>query len=356
VYDLAGNMVVGPKTGAGSTKLHYVYDAWNRLVAVKNDNGGSPGSTLATYAYDGLNRRVSKATGGHTDDSYFNEGWQVLETRRDGDPDAREQFVWEETYVDTPAVRFLDANTDGDYADAGDNTLYYLTDPNHNVFAVYNPATHSMPERYTYDPYGAVSITNSGTVVGTSSVGNDVMFAGYRLDAETGMYDVRNRQTLHPTLGAWGQRDFAGYVEGANLYQYVSSRPTSATDPTGLRQWPWGAGELRIDQNCKQSALSDLQYIGEDDGIKSPAPWNDAFPAPTNDRIGGHGMLIEVDGVAIAGRAYKIPDNTYVYIECDCKGNPTDVVVRSYGLWPRPVEWDTSKPKPPNWPPNWPTP
>src|SRR5690349_13897054 len=98
--------------------------------------------------------------GGQGDDSYYIEGWQLLEVRRDGDPDAREQFVWDQGYVDTPVVRFLDANTDGDVTDtlggAGqkDNTLYYLTDANHNVTAVYSADTHAITERYVYDPYG----------------------------------------------------------------------------------------------------------------------------------------------------------------------------------------------------------
>ena len=35
VYDPAGNMISGPKPGANTTRQHYVYDAWNRLVAVR---------------------------------------------------------------------------------------------------------------------------------------------------------------------------------------------------------------------------------------------------------------------------------------------------------------------------------
>ena len=49
-YDANGNMT-GDETGQ-----QFVYDAWNRLVDVK-DSGGA---TLATYGYDGLNRRVRR--------------------------------------------------------------------------------------------------------------------------------------------------------------------------------------------------------------------------------------------------------------------------------------------------------
>jgi RHS repeat-associated protein len=351
-YDAAGNMTSGPKAGDETTRLWYVYDAWNRLVEAKNDSGGgAPGSTLATYAYDGLNRRVSKTTGGHTDDSYFNEKWQIVETRRDGDGDAREQFVWDQNYVDTPTVRFFDANTDGDLADAGDNTLYYLTDLNRNVFAVYNPATHSMPERYTYDPYGAVTITNSGTVVSTSSVGNDVLFAGYHFDSETQNLYARNRYQ-QPTLGRWLSRDASGYTDGLNLYQYVASRPTLGTDPTGLRTFGWG-GTLAIDSNCKESELDDLEYIAEDSGNLSPAPWTTAFPSPGG-RIGGQGLRIDVDAVAIGGKAYKIGDLMALVITCDCKGRVDDIKISGMGLTP--VEWDLVDPPPSRWPKHWPAP
>jgi YD repeat-containing protein len=62
-YDAAGNIVSGPKAGAETTRLHFVYDAWNRLVQVKADSGGQPGAVIATYQYDGgasARRRCSR--------------------------------------------------------------------------------------------------------------------------------------------------------------------------------------------------------------------------------------------------------------------------------------------------------
>jgi YD repeat-containing protein len=158
-YDAAGNMLSGPKATTETTRLWYVYDAWGRLVEVKNDNGsGAPGTTLATYAYDGLNRRVSKATGGNTDDFFYNEGWQLLEVRRNGSSNARVQYTWDASYIDTPIFRVLDANSDGDAVDVGDSTIYYLTDVNHNVTSVYDAGSNRIEERYIYDPYGKVTI------------------------------------------------------------------------------------------------------------------------------------------------------------------------------------------------------
>ena len=62
---------------------------------------------------------------------------------------------------------------------------------------------------------------------------NEVLFAGYRLDPESGLYQVRNRH-YHPTLGRWTQRDLVKYQDSLNLYQYVSSNPVARVDALGL--------------------------------------------------------------------------------------------------------------------------
>ncbi len=68
-YDANGNMTTD------ETGQQYVYDAWNRLVEVKD----SSGDVEATYSYDGLGRRVSETHGDTTTDLYFSAGGQVLE-------------------------------------------------------------------------------------------------------------------------------------------------------------------------------------------------------------------------------------------------------------------------------------
>lgn len=46
------------------TGKRFVYDAWNRLVAVKS----SGGTVLLTYGYDSLNHRVPETVSGTTTD------------------------------------------------------------------------------------------------------------------------------------------------------------------------------------------------------------------------------------------------------------------------------------------------
>jgi len=243
-HDGAGDMTQGPRPGNETTRQHYVWDAWNRLVAVYADDGGSPGDLIVTYAYDGLHRRIRKVVEGDPDvtyDYYYNESWQVVEVRQDSDADPLEQYVWDVRYIDAPVVRFLDGNTDGDLEDEGDSTLYYCNDANMNVTALVN-ASGAMVERYQYDPYGKVTILD-GTTGGqtewatdadqVSDVANDILYCGYRFDSETGLYHVRHRY-YHPTLGRWTARDPGSYGDGVNLYEYVAGSPGVSVDPLGL--------------------------------------------------------------------------------------------------------------------------
>jgi RHS repeat-associated protein len=275
-------VILAPRPGDeadADEALLFVYDGWNRLVKVYKDDGATQGqidesdTLVATYEYDGLGRRIQKTVGETTDDYYYNESWQVLETRRGGDPDPLDQYVWDVRYVDAPVVRFHDGNTDGDYLDAGDNVLYYTTDANWDVMALVDADTGDVVERYMYDAYGKATVLNgangtdpdvNGSTVfewdpdadGLSDVANDILFAGYRFDAETGLYHVRNRQ-YHPTLGRWIERDPAGYVDGLNLSAYVSGNPAGLTDPTGLygETAPESAGNSLIDSTSAEISM-----------------------------------------------------------------------------------------------------
>ena len=46
--------------------------------------------------------------------------------------------------------------------------------------------------------------------------------------------NARNRN-YDPTLGRWINQDPAGYINGANTYQFVESNPVNAVDPWGLQ-------------------------------------------------------------------------------------------------------------------------
>ena len=111
-YDRAGNMISGPQPGDETTRVHYAYDAWNRLVGVYADdpeNPGERGDLIAAYSYDGLNRRIDKTLANNTGtEYYYNQGWQLLESRSlniSGQTVATDQYVWDQSYIDAPVVR-----------------------------------------------------------------------------------------------------------------------------------------------------------------------------------------------------------------------------------------------------------
>jgi uncharacterized delta-60 repeat protein/RHS repeat-associated protein len=120
VYDAAGNMTTMPVPGSETTALNAKYDAWNRMTQA------TIGSVTYTYKYDGLNRLVAKSTadsvGGAvtgTERLYYNENWQLLETRKgtvdqsQQDMDTSEQYVWSPRYIDALILRDRFTDTSG---------------------------------------------------------------------------------------------------------------------------------------------------------------------------------------------------------------------------------------------------
>ena len=236
-YDARGNMTTGPKPGSETVRLHFVFDAWNRLVEVRADDDGDPGDIVATYRYDATGRRIRKLLGTNpaaptlTLDYYHNNAGQIIEVHKDGDDDhPLGQYVWSPRYVHAPILRWRDENTDGENLE----TLYYCNDANMNVMALVD-TSGAVVERYLYDPYGKVTVCEDDWTPregNASAYSNEILFTGHRLDPESGLYITLHRH-YHPTLGRWMQRDPQGYVDGMGLYEYVRSRPVTSIDSMG---------------------------------------------------------------------------------------------------------------------------
>jgi len=142
----------------------------------------------------------------------------------------------------TPSCAIDDdcTETDWDTGDDPDEHLYYCQDANFNTTALLERSDGSVVERYTYDPYGKVTIHNgdwSSTVTWGNSKKNEVLYCGYRYDHEGRLYHVRHR-SYHPTLGRFLQRDPIGYADGMSLCAYCNANPSKGPDPLGLWGWP----------------------------------------------------------------------------------------------------------------------
>ena len=239
-YDAAGSMIFAPKSGDETTGLHFVRDAWNRQVAVYEDDGdgtfepGTDDALVARYEYDGANRRIEKTLADSTaTDYYYNQNWQMLEERTvSGSNTAVNQYVWLPRYIDAPVVRFHDGNGDGDLLDAGDNTHYYTGDANFNVTTTID-ADGSVVERNVLDAYGKATVYDSAWANPAAPTTDGPLYCGYFFDAESGNSVARNRISV-TSVGTWDRTDPISYRGGINLYEYVGDSPIDRADPRGL--------------------------------------------------------------------------------------------------------------------------
>ena len=241
IYDDAGNMISGPKPSDETTRVHYVFDAWNRLVAVYEDDGdglfepGADDASVASHEYDGANRRIEKVvTGGSHVHYFYNEKWQLLEecfVDAQGAIVASNQYVWSPRYIDAPIVRFHDSNGDGDLVDPGDNTRYYTGDANYSVTATIDATTEEIVSRYVYTAYGTATIYDADLTNPAAALTDGPLYCGYLFDTEIGLYHVRNRY-YDSSLSAFATRD--PIASSTNLYVYCGGNPINLTDPAGL--------------------------------------------------------------------------------------------------------------------------
>lgn len=240
VYDAAGNMTSGAKGGAETTRLHYKYDAWNRLVAVYDDDSGSPGDLIVAYEYDGANRRIEKTFADDTGREYFyNQQWQLLEERfvnGGGTATSINQYVWSPRYIDAPIVRYHDGNADGDCnisTDANDTIRYYTGDANFNVTTTitygYNSA--KTTQHFVYSAYGEATVYDNNWSNAAAPSEDGPTYSGYFFDFETGN-DLARTRFFSIAYATWIIRD--PIEADINLYRYVGGNPLRDTDPSGL--------------------------------------------------------------------------------------------------------------------------
>jgi RHS repeat-associated protein len=223
-WDAAGDL-----TSDGT--LTYVWGPRGTLDTVKQ------GSTVkGFYGYDALGRRALKTVGALKTISIY-DGWQCVYQKVTGSgTDTTKAFTFG-NYVDEPVtmIRKWGSSTD---------TAWYLQGGNYNVEAL-TDRTGSVIERYEYTPYGKPTVyTGAGTdgkwftsddVSSTvSAKGNNVLFQGRELDAESNLMFYRTRY-YQPTLGRFVSRDPIRYqAQDENFYRFESGNPIQFVDPIGL--------------------------------------------------------------------------------------------------------------------------
>src|SRR5690606_27437169 len=176
VYDPVGNMTTMPKPGAWTTAFTCKWDAWNRLVEVKEGS-----IQIALNQYDALHRRIRKTAAAETRDCYFDLQWRSVEERVGSAVKA--QHTW------SPLDRWTIIRRKRSVSGTLDETLFCLKDYLDPAAVVNSSGT--VQERYRYDAFGPVRFLNAsfGSPSGTSSVGWNLLFHAEFLDPESGLYN-----------------------------------------------------------------------------------------------------------------------------------------------------------------------
>ena len=230
LVDRAGRMRQVPPDAGGdwSDPLELVWDAWSRLVEVRQG-----GSAVGSYAYDGLSRRTTRTTGGVTWHSYYSDAWRSLEERRDSQTTAATQYYWGARHRDD-LVRRDRATTSGGSLN---ETRYVLMD--YFSPAAITDESGNVTERYAFSAFGVRRILASDfSARSTSECGWEFAFQGQFLDTESGFLNYGFRY-YSPYLGRWLSKDPIEEEGGNNLYQYVGNNPVGFTDIDGFIPYPY---------------------------------------------------------------------------------------------------------------------
>ena len=214
--DRNGNMTKLPKPDNWSAAFTCVFDAWNRLVQVKDGN-----TVIATYGYNGLNHRIKKVVGNETLLFYFKRNWQCLEEYVGSEYKTR--YYWGVRYIDDLVLR-----------ETPEQQLYALQDPNWNMVALTNTSS-TVLERMSYSAFGKANWFDAAFAAKASSAyGWNRTFTGQVLDSETGLMLYRWRY-YHIGLGRFVSRDPIGYeAADLNTHRYTGNTPVCRIDMLGL--------------------------------------------------------------------------------------------------------------------------
>jgi RHS repeat-associated protein len=207
-HDANGNMVL-------ISGLKGKYDAWNRLVEVRDSND----NLIAQYEYNGLNQRIKKTVGTAVTKSFFNEKWQEIESQTGSEITS---YVWGIQYIDDLIVRVRD-----------EEYLYSLVDTNWNIVALCDN-NGIIQERYKYDAFGKIKILNNNFVEKAfSNFDWNRTFTSQVFDIESGLLLFKNRYYC-PNMGRFINRDPIGFKSNEiNFYRYVGNCSITFVDPYG---------------------------------------------------------------------------------------------------------------------------
>jgi RHS repeat-associated protein len=283
LYDNEGNQISRTNNSTGEVTT-YSYDYRNRLIKV-----ASPGKVVS-YQYDAFDRRIRKLVddgGNGSIDSrtaWVWDGNQVIFQFKDSDGEGILPFKLTNRYLYGDIVDLILADEQvgvpgtgggsvgmpmsfpiGSTGSVSTEGLYRILWPLSDHLGTVRDLVDSNGTRLehrVYDSFGKLLVeTEDFTSGNTGSTGGSLGMpvgggggGGTTTDAIDSIFGYTGREWdkdvklqfnrarwYDPASGRWISQDPIGFRAGdANLYRYVGNRPTTYTDPSGLRGWEIG--------------------------------------------------------------------------------------------------------------------
>jgi RHS repeat-associated protein len=211
LYDRAGNL---DSAVIGATGWKYIYDALDRLVAVRQN-----GAVLARYSYDVLGRRIVKRVYSGANAGYVRMVYAGSAVAAEADSAGNLTLGY------TTGLGIDNLVAVHKYADGTD--FYVIQDALHSVRGLSRRDGVWMAS-WRYGIYGVVIDSTNGAPFVLR-----YRWTGREYDPETGWYYFRARY-YDPAAQRLVQEDPIGFAGGANLYAYGDGNPTNGRDPDGL--------------------------------------------------------------------------------------------------------------------------
>ena len=234
----AGQSPTGDNTSYDEITL-YEFDVWNQLIktTVKDKK--------ISYSYNGEGYRVSKDINGQTTNYLYEADKVILET------DGANNQIAKNIY----GLNLLTRT-------AGNDTMNYMYNGHADVTALLNQEG-TVTATYYYDAFGNI-------IEQTGNANNNITYAGYQYDGETGLYYL-NARMYDPKIARFLQEDtYLGDRNdplSLNLYTYCHNEPVMYTDPTGhfkVSQGDYNNSDVKIVQNLLIQCGYDIGKFGAD--------------------------------------------------------------------------------------------
>jgi RHS repeat-associated protein len=193
----------------GTLGTTFVYNNAGRLTQVKNASG----TVLGSYLYDEFGQRIIKTVSGSKTLFVHGPGGVVLE-ETNGSGTAQQDYIYAEG-------RLIDLWKPGSSA------LYQVQSDRMFAPQKVTDSSGSVKWKADWNAYGDTrTLTSSGVTL-------NIRYPGQYFDAESGLIQNGARDYM-PQWNRYLEEDPLGRSADENVRAYVSNRPVSAIDPTGM--------------------------------------------------------------------------------------------------------------------------